>query len=89
MTRTIPFRTAAITVTLLTAVVTIALTGSAAAAESPGKTDYELLRKIINEQYPELEAICRHLHTNPELSLQDRGTGRDLHGEGNIGVGCP
>ena len=74
MTRTIPFRTAAITVTLLTAVVTIALTGSAAAAESPGKTDYELLRKIINEQYPELEAICRHLHTNPELSLQEKET---------------
>lgn len=74
MSKTLPFRTAAITVTLLTAVATIALAGSTAAASSPGEINNELLKQIIDEQYPELETICRHLHANPELSLQEKET---------------
>src|SRR4051812_33044517 len=45
------------------------------------KTERDEITVQIADQYPELEALYRHLHTHPELSLREQQTSRRLADE--------
>jgi hippurate hydrolase len=44
------------------------------AAESPVKDRADAIRKIINAEYASLEALYKHIHSHPELSLHEEAT---------------
>src|SRR4051794_20474886 len=50
---------------------------SAPAAGGSGSAA-ELLKPIVEREYPSLEKLYLHLHTNPELSLHEENTGKRL-----------
>lgn len=43
-------------------------------AEQENRNTDEAIKSLINKEYPELEKIYKHLHSHPELSLQEKET---------------
>jgi hippurate hydrolase len=51
---------------------TVALLGGhGAAAATPAAQQADAVRKVIADEYTSLEALYKHIHTHPELSLQE------------------
>jgi amidohydrolase len=66
----------------LAALLLLGITAVGAAAESPSGTSLQQrvpeIQKLIADSYQHLEALYKHLHTHPELSLQEVQTSARL-----------
>jgi hippurate hydrolase len=62
------------------------LAGAAPAAEPDRKEQVDAINRRVADEYPALERLYKHLHTHPELSLQEEQTAarlvRELDGTG-------
>ncbi len=53
----------------------------AEAEKTPSSAVFDKILKIIEKEYPSLETLYKHLHANPELSLQEKNTSKRIASE--------